>query len=294
VTDLSDPTLRAAGAHLDDEVISALIDDELPVGDRAVAAGHRSACARCRRRSDELGRAAMAIAVAPTGSLEGERSLAVAAALAAALVPAPPPGDRPACDPVSGRPVAAPATGRPEAGRWASSTGRGVPARPGRRRLRRARVMVGAVVVAAAGLAAGGLHGSPAPAGATRSVVLASSLGSFSTSTSLRATLEATVASIDATGPAGVPGGTGSVPCYRQAARAAELAAATAAVPPSSGAGGPEATFAAPVELTDVPAEVFTFPRLSVAGPDGTVTRLGTYAVVVEDGTCAVVARLGW
>jgi hypothetical protein len=39
---------------------------------------------------------------------------------------------------------------------------------------------------------------------------------------------------------------------------------------------------------------VFTFPRLSAAGADGGVTRLGTYAVVVEDGTCAVVARFGW
>jgi uncharacterized membrane protein len=65
-------------------------------------------------------------------------------------------------------------------------------------------------------------------------------------------------------------------------------------VPAASGAAGPEASFAAPVELTDVPAEVFTFPRLSELGPDGAVTRVGTYAVVVEDGTCAVVARLGW
>jgi hypothetical protein len=303
VTDLSDAVRQGRG-HLDDEVISALLDDELPTVVRDQADRHRSGCARCRQRSDELGRAAMSVAAlavpgsaltgsALTGSAlpdpagaAGHRSradLAVAAVLRACA-------DAPASGPFT--------LGEARSSGTDTGTVRGLRPNPRagslRRRTRGAGVLVGVAAVVGAGLAVGGLHSGADPAGPPRSVILASSLGSFSSPTSLRSTLEATVASIDATGPAGAPGGTESVPCHQEAARTAELAAATAAVPAASAVAGPEANFAAPVELSGVPAEVFTFPRLSVAGAAGTVTRVGTYAVVVEDGTCAVVARLGW
>jgi hypothetical protein len=302
VTDLSDTVLHGRG-HLDDEVISALIDDELPVAARDQADRHRSDCARCRQRAEELGRAAATVAglglpgspLRREAGAVGRGSLAdaaVAAVLGAcaedvraragdAWACAGDVGSRLGVDP---EPVPGPRSGR------RSGVGPGA----GRRRARSSGVLVGVLAVAAAGLVVGGLHTGPSPAGPSRSMVLTSSLGSFPNATSLRSTLEATVASIDVTGPASATGATASLPCHREAARAAELAAATAVVPSASGMAGPEASFAAPVDLAAVPAEVFTFPRLSAAGADGAVTRLGTYAVVVEDGTCAVVARFGW
>ena len=73
--------------HLDDETISAALDDE-PIDDDARA--HLDGCASCRARLDAFGRVAAAVAAPVTAPSASSRDDAIAAALAAAAAPARP------------------------------------------------------------------------------------------------------------------------------------------------------------------------------------------------------------
>jgi hypothetical protein len=89
-------TMNQTSDHLDDEILSALLDGE---GAGPDAAAHLRACDRCTARQEELAGARAALAAAPVELLDDlARRRLVAAALAAAA--APPAADAPAVTPI--------------------------------------------------------------------------------------------------------------------------------------------------------------------------------------------------
>jgi hypothetical protein len=280
--------------HLDDEVLSALIDGELAEGERRAAIEHQLVCEACRRRSQELGRVADLVGCATGRSPEAALGTASAletvaletvaletvaletVALETAVVVA-----------VAAFPVSSTSTAAfrsPWAAEVAQPSGRSGPSarRPGGRDGRSRRVLrAGASAVAvAAGVAIalaafghpGHATGGAGTAPATQATGLPSSLGSFSDPASLSSTLQAEIASL-------APGASGQeLPCHEKAALGVGRPAVTTAA------------FSAPLTYAGSPAQVFAY-RTPAEGPGD---RRDGVAVVVDNGGCTVVARLTW
>lgn len=257
----------SAGSHLDDEVLSAFVDGELADVEARSVLAHQAVCESCRARVEAFRRVASLVAAAPR------------AVSGAGLEP----GEDPAA-----RIVAALLAG----------------ADPGTRRVgRRGWQAVASVAAALAGVAIvlGVFGHSAAPTGS--STGLATSLGSFSSSRELSATLATEIASLAPNPSAQV------LPCQAKAA-------ASAAQPT-----GTRPAFSSPLVYSGVKAEVFAYEPAhrqgkggpAAAGPGsgsrpapahraatGSTARStatghpGKVAVVVRDRDCSLVAYLSW
>jgi len=230
----------SAGRHLDDVVLSALVDGELTDEDALVAGAHHAVCEVCRARAAMFGRVSslvsvLAVSPGPSDLIAGEQRGAddFGRILAAAL----------------------------------AEVGMGV--RPLRRRAARRRALRAAASVAA-GLAAVaiifGAFGHQRPAGFSSG--LAASLGTFTDTRQLSATLATEIASLAPNPSAPV------LPCHTKAA-------ASAARPPAS-----RPAFSAPLVYSGAKAQVFAYES-SATSP----TRV---AVVLSDRDCTVLAYLSW
>jgi hypothetical protein len=256
--------------HLDDEVLSALVDGELSNVEADSALRHESTCETCQARVAALRQVAQVVSAGAVG--HGTRSGAdlVDFIVAAALTEA----DRVAAE-VSGPDLAEvlPLSATPRR----------------RRHLVLRAALSAAAVVAGVGIAlAAFAHPAPPPRGAAAASGLPSSLGSYDNAATLGPTLETEIASLAA-------GSGQDLPCRFKAATIVGAPAGTVAV------------FSAPLTYNGAPAQVFAYrkPLTSAGRIGGQSVETGgsggagasqsqSVAVVVTDGNCTLVARLGW
>jgi hypothetical protein len=249
-----------ATAHLDDDVLSALLDGELSEAEWRSAADHQSACAACQARAAALGDVGRVLRVAFPRSMPD-------------AWPAWPGWPDARLDAV----VSEALGGSRAAGSIDDA---------GRRRFRRYRrsrvraVAAAAAVFVGVGLALSALEHAPPPSAAARTGAapgvrgLSSSFGSFAGPASLGPALLVEIESL-AAGHSGA-----GLPCRAEAALLAGRSAALAA------------TFSAPLTYRGVASEVFAYEAPSAGG--GGANGLGGLAVVVADGNCDLVARVAW
>jgi hypothetical protein len=256
--------------HLDDEVLSALVDGELSDVEADSALQHQSTCETCRARAAALRQVAQVVSAGAVGQGPTSGADLVDFMVAAALTEA----DRVAAD-LSSQDLAEvlPLSATP---------------RRRRRHLLRAAVSAAAVVAGVGIALAAFAHPGPPPNAALAASGLGSSLGSYDNAATLGPTLETEIASL-------ADGSGQDLPCHVKAATVVDEPADTVAV------------FSAPLTYDGVPAQVFAYrkpltsvgrtggPSVETSGSGGAgASQTQNVAVVVTDGNCTLVARLGW
>jgi hypothetical protein len=234
--------------HIDDELLSACLDGELTEAEQRVVDDHQRRCTVCQGRADAL--RAVAALVGWAVVVPAEAPLTA------------PPLDLSALDTlVAGTREDWPAVGGGRA------PGRG---RPSRRRggwVAMAAATAAAVGIAFAAIGRPAHHVVPVATVAGAGSTGPHSLGSFSGTATLRATLRAEINSRGSSGSGPV------LPCHNRAAAGAGQPA------------GAEAVFSARLTYAGAPAQVFAY---RTTGPNGDL------AVVEQDRYCILVARFGW
>jgi hypothetical protein len=252
--------------HLDDEMLSALVDGELTDVEADSALQHQSTCETCRARAAALRQVAQVVSAVGHGPASGADlvDFMVAAALTEAdrLAPEVPSQDLAEVVPLS--------------------------ATPRRRHLLRVAVSAAAVVAGVGIALAAFAHPAPPPNAAVAASGLGSSLGSYDNAATLGPTLETEIASLAA-------GSGQDLPCHLKAATIVDEPADTVAVfsAPLTYDGVPAQVFAYRKPLASVGRIGGQSVETSGSGGVG-ASQTQNVAVVVTDANCTLVARIGW